>query len=87
MSAVYFEEVNNAWGIFINKLICQFPCSSLFSIGMKFPTNNQIFENYQQEDEDPDVPEGFCNINLERNCFDFLQDMVKAIMRLKMRTT
>ena len=44
---------------------------------MEYPTNNQIFENYQQEDENPDTPEGSYDIYLERNCFDLLQDNVE----------
>ena len=44
---------------------------------MEYPTNNQIFENYQLEDENPDTPEGCYDIYLERNCFDLSQDNVE----------
>ena len=42
---------------------------------MEYTTNDQIFGKYQLEDEDPDAPDGFCNMYLEKNCFDF-QDNV-----------
>ena len=45
---------------------------------MGYPINEQIGENYRREDEDPDAPEGFCNIYLEGNCFDLLQDNVES---------
>ena len=65
---MYIKEINK---------VRQFSCLSLFSISMEYPTNNQIFENYQQEDENPDTPEGSYDIYLERNCFDLLQDNVE----------
>ena len=65
---MYIKEINK---------VRQFSCLSLFSISMEYPTNNQIFENYQQEDENPDTPEGSYDIYLERNCFDLLEDNVE----------
>ena len=86
MCAVYFENVNKARGIFINKLT-KFPCLSLFPIRMEYPTNDHIFEYYQREDEDPDASQGFYDICLDRIFLIFCKIMWKTIMRLKMITT
>ena len=37
-----------------------------------------MFENYQQEDEDPDAPDGFYDMYLESNFFDLLQDNAES---------
>ena len=44
---------------------------------MEYTTNNQIFGKYQLEDEDPDASDGFYNMHLERNCFDFQDNVGK----------
>ena len=36
-----------------------YSCLSLFSISTEHPTNDQSFQNYQGEDEDPDASEAF----------------------------
>ena len=36
-----------------------YSCLSLFSISTEHPTNDQSFQNYQGEDEDPDASETF----------------------------
>ena len=45
---------------------------------MEYPTNDQIFGNFNWEDEDLDAPEGFYDRYLERNCFKFLEAYVES---------